>query len=370
MKFYCDTDKLSTALGLVSKAVEANAVTTQLEGILFKAEGGLLHLKGINSEICIETSIPANVAEEGSIVINSKVINDITRKLPKDVMEIRVNEGKVVSINCLNSDYSVAGLPSDEFPEQSTLETNTEMKISSPVLKDMINKTIFAVSTNPDEIRKVLKGSLFDVENGALSLVSVDLVRVAMIKKELISASAENVNFIVPGKTLNELKNMLPDREEEEVTISVGKNQARFSCTSFILTTRLIDGEFFAYKKIIPTQFKATMTVDGRAFIKTIERVEPIVENFSKSPIRLIFTDGFIKVRCETQVGRVNDIVECDYASDEMTIGFNYRYLHDAVIRCEDEKIQFNLNTPLNPVIIKSPEDDSYMFLVLPVRLF
>lgn len=369
MKFYCDTDKLSAALGLVSKAVESNAVTPHLEGILFKAKGGLLCLKGNNMEICIETSIPANVAEEGDIVINSKMINDIVRKLPKDVMELVANDRSGVSINCLNSDYSVVGLPADEYPELPPLETDTELKISSPVLKEMINKTIFAVSTNPDEVRKVLKGSLFDVENGSLTLVSVDLVRVAMIKKELISAPDNGIKFIVPGKTLNELKSMLSDKDDEEITVSVGENQARFSCASFTMTTRLIDGEFFSYKQIIPKQFKVEMEVDGLSFVKTIERVEPIIDNVSKNPIRLTFTDGLIKVRCETQMGRINDIVECNYESDEMTIGFNYRYIHDAVIRCEDEKIQINLNSPLNPVVIKSSEDDSYMFMVLPVRL-
>ena len=369
MKFYCDTDKLNSALGLVSKAVETNAVSPHMEGVLLKAKGGLLQLKGNNMEICIETSIPANVAEEGDIIINCKMLGDIVRKLPRDVMELMVGEKNNVSINCLNSDYMVVGLPADEYPELPALEAAGEIKIPSPVLKDMINKTLFAVSTDPDEVRKVLKGSLFEISDGNLTVVSVDLVRLAMITKETLSAPEGGIKFIVPGKTLNELKGMLKDDEEEIVTITVGQNQARFECGGFTLTTRLIDGEFFSYRQIIPKQFKVEFNVDGRSFVKTIERVEPIIDKVSQNPIRITFVDGRIKVKCETQLGKVNDIVECDYNNDEMTIGFNYKYIHDAVVRCEDEKIQFRLNSPLNPVIVRSSEDDSYMFMVLPVRL-
>ncbi len=369
MKIYCDTDKLSSALSLVSKAVESNAVSPHLEGVLFKAKGGCLYLKGNNMEICIETSIPSDISDEGEIVINCKMITDIVRKLPKDVVEIVANDRSGVSINCLNSDYKVVGLPADEYPELPPLETRTEIKISAPVLKDMINKTLFAVSTNPDEVRKVLKGSLFEIEDGSLTVVSVDMVRMAMIKKELIKSPEGGIKFIVPGKTLNEMKSMLPDDDEKEIIISVGENQAKFTGAGFTLTTRLIDGEFFSYKQIIPKQFKIELPVDGRSFIKAIERVEPVIDNVSKNPVRLTFGDGRIKVKCETQIGRVNDIVDCDYNGEEMTIGFNYRFLHDAVVRCEDETILLNMNSPLNPVIVKSPEDGSYMFMVLPVRL-
>lgn len=368
MKFYCDTDKLGSALGLVSKAVESNAVSPHLEGVLLRAEGGLLRLKGNNMEICIETSIPANVAEEGETVVNCRMLSEIVRKLPKDVMELVAGERSNISITCLNSDYTVAGLSAAEYPELPEIEKKAEIRLSSPVLKDMINKTIFAVSTNPDEVRKVLKGSLFEVDNGGLTVVSVDLVRMALIKKELDFSSGD-VKFIVPGKTLNELKTMLKDDDGETVTVTVGENQARFDCSDFTLTTRLIDGEFFSYKQIIPKQFKVELDVEGRSFVKTIERVEPIIDNVSKNPIKVTFVEGKIKIKCETQLGRINDVVECGYAAEEMTIGFNYRYLHDAVVRCEDEKILLQMNSPLNPVIVRSPEDESYMFMVLPVRL-
>lgn len=369
MKFYCDTEKLNSALGLVSRAVEANAVSPHLEGVLLEASGGTLTLKGNNMEIAIETAIPSNVAEDGAIVVNCKTLVDIVKRLPKDVVELVVNDKNNVSINCLNSDYMVVGLPADEYPAVPSVEPECEIEISSPVLKDMINKTIFAVSTNPDEVRKVLKGSLFEVDGGELTMVAVDLVRLAMIKKPVETKSAENVKFIVPGKTLNDLKNMLSDNEENTVTIKAAKNQALFECSGFRLTTRLIDGEYFNYKQIIPKQFKIEFTADSRSFIRTIERVEPIIDDVSKNPIKLTFTDGKIKVKCETRIGRVNDMVECGYNDDEMTIGFNYRYIHDAVARCEDEKIEFKLNSPLNPMIVDCPEDDSYMFMVLPVRL-
>lgn len=369
MKFYCDTEKLNNALNIVSKAVETNSVSPHMQGILFSASGGALTLKGNNTETGIETVIPANVSEEGKTVINCKMICDIVKRLPKDVVEIVLGDKNNVSINCINSDYNVVGLNADEYPDIPKISSDKIIKISSAVLKGMINKTIFAVSTNPDEVRKVLKGSLFEMENNELTIVAVDLVRLAMVKKEAECSTNENIKIIVPGKTLNDLKSMLKDDEESIVSITVGENQALFDCGNFKLTTRLIDGEYFSYKQIIPKQFKSEFTVEGRSFIKTIERVEPIIDNVSKNPIKLTFVDGKIKVKCETQLGRVNDLVECSYMDDEMTVGFNYRYIHDAVVRCEDEQIMFKLNSPLNPIIINCPEDESYMFMVLPVRL-
>lgn len=369
MKFYCDADKLNTALNIVSKAVETNAVSPYMEGVFLSAKGGCLTLKGNNMETGIETAIPANISEDGEIVINCKMLCDIAKRLPKDVVEIMINEKNNVSISCFNSDYMVVGLPADQYPDIPEIENGKRITIPSPVLKNMINKTIFAVSTNPDEVRKVLKGSLFEIENNTLTIVSVDLVRLAMITKQLSDITDGDVKFIVPGKTLNDLKGMLSDNEEDNVSITVGENQALFSCAGFKLTTRLIDGEYFSYKQIIPKQFKESLTVEGRSFVKSIERVEPIIDNVSKNPIKITFTDSRIKIKCETQLGRVNDMVECDYAGDDMTVGFNYRYIHDAVVRCEEEQILFHFNSPLNPFIISCPGDDSYMFMVLPVRL-
>ena len=368
MKFYCDTDKLNSALTLVSKAVETNAVAPHLEGVLLSAKGGTLTLKGNNMETGIETAIPSNVADEGSVVINCRMLSDIIKRLPNDVAEFSVNEKNNISISCLNSDYVVAGLPAEEYPDIPEIEKECEIKINSGVLRDMINKTIFAVSTNPDEVRKVLKGSLFEMTGDELTIVSVDLVRLALIKKTAESSVEGTVKFIVPGKTLNDLKRMLKN-DEETVTLSVGKNQVLFECSGFKMTTRLIDGEYFSYKQIIPKQFKFNLTATGRDFIKAIERVEPIIDDVTKNPIRLTFADGKIKVKCETQLGRVNDMVECGYSDEEMTIGFNYRYIHDAAIRCEDEKIEFKIISPLNPIIVDCPEDESYLFMVLPVRL-
>lgn len=369
MKFYCDTEKLSSALGLVSRAVEASAVSPHLEGVLLEAKGGSLTLKGNNMEIAIETAIPSNVAEEGGIVVNCKMLVDIVKRLPKDVIEFAVNEKNNVAISCLNADYMVVGLPAGEYPDIPSVEAECEIKIEAPVLKDMINKTIFAVSNNPDEVRKVLKGSLFEFEGGELTVVSMDLARMAVIKKPAEAKNGEAAKFIVPGKSLNDLKSMLGDGDDNTVTIKAAKNQALFDCPGFTLTTRLIDGEYFNYKQVIPKQFKVEFTADSRDFIKTIERAEPIIDDISKNPIRLTFVDGMIKVKCETRLGRVNDMVECGYGDEEMTIGFNYRYIHDAVVRCEDEKIEFKLNSPLNPMIVDCPEDESYMFMVLPVRL-
>ncbi len=369
MKFYCDAEKLNSALALVAKAVETNAVVPQMQGVLLSACGDELTLKGNNMETGIETTIPANTAEEGSVVINCRMLCDIARRLPNDVVEVAVNSKFSASISCVNSDYTVIGLPADEYPDIPQISSDCLLSVESSVLKDMINKTIFAVNTNPDEVRKPLKGSLFEAEGNELTVVAMDLVRMATVKKQIENSTGDTLKFIVPGKALNDLKSMLKDSDEIKVTIVVGENQVMFDCGEFKLTTRLIDGEYFAYKQIIPKQFKAVVTAEGRSLVKSIERVEPIIDDVSKNPIKLTFSNEKIKIKCETQLGRVNDIVDCDYEDDEMTIGFNYRYLHDALVRCEDENVELKINSPLSPIILECPEDESYMFMVLPVRL-
>lgn len=365
MKIYCNTDDLAAAVNIVSKAVSSKSSIPYLEGVLLEAECDRLYLTGNDLEICIKTSIPCNVSDEGKIVLNCKMLSEIIRKLPKDVCEISVTE-QVVVISCLNSDYRIVGLSASDYPSIPEAEIKSSIKLSSPVLKDMISRTSFAISQKLD--RKVLTGSLFEISGGSLTIVAVDGFRMAL-RKEVLGEDCEDGKFIVPGKAENELVKIISDNEEDVIDVGFSDKYACFENDSFTMITRLIDGEFFAYKQVIPSEFKINTTVDTEEFTKTVSRVEPIIDDVAKSPVRLSLYENTLKIMCRTPQGRVNDMFDVDYDGGEFEIGFNYRYLYDAISRCGSRTTVLRMNTPLNPMIISGDEDDSYLYMVLPVQL-
>lgn len=366
MKFYCDTKCLNEAISIVSKAVAVKSPIPHLEGILLTAQGGTLTLLGNNLEISIKTSISANISEEGSIVLNAKMFSDIVRKLPQDVCEVFSNEKNNVSINCLNADYKIVGLNAEEFPQPPQIAKKSSVNIKSDKLREIIGKTLFSVSL--DNARKILTGSLYEIENNILTVVAVDGYRLALTKMEL-DGEYNDAKFIIPGKTQSEIAKIISGSNEENINISFSENYALIEGEGITITSRLIEGEFFSYRNTIPSESKYIVKTDCYSFSKAIERVEPIIDEVSKNCVRFKFEDGKIIISCETVLGKVNDVVECDYYGESLEIGFNYKYLHDAVSRCEGDEIELKMNSPFNPLIINSTDDDSYLFMVLPVRI-
>lgn len=366
MKFYCDTKKLSDAINIVSKAVSLKSPIPHLEGILVEAEGGKITLTGNNLEISIRTSVSANVSEEGKIVINSKMFSDIVRKLPQDVCEITTNDKNNISINCLNSDYKIVGLNADEFPQPPVVACESNIKLKVGQLREIIGKTLFAVSL--DNARKILTGSLYEIKDNVLTVAAVDGYRLALNHTKL-DGTNKDAKLIIPGKTQSEIAKLLGSDDEEVIDIYFSENYALIETNNIIITSRLIEGEFFAYQNTIPAESKYVVKVNCFDFNKVIERVEPVIDDVSKNCIKLKFGNGKIYIKCETILGKVNDFVECDFYGEEFEIGFNYKYLHDATSRCEGEEILLKMNSPFNPLVVNSVDDDSYLFMVLPVRI-
>ncbi len=365
MKIYCNTEELQSAVNIASKAVSAKSSVPYLEGVLLEAECDRLYLTGNDLEIYIKTSIPCNISEEGKIVLNCKMLSEIIRKLPKDVCEIKT-EGPAVIISCLNSDYRIVGLNADEYPSVPEIEITSSIKIASPLLKDMISRTSFAISQKLD--RKVLTGSLFEMNGESLTIVAVDGYRMA-IRKEVIEGGCKEGKFIVPGKAENEIVKIISDDEEDIIEVGFCDKYAVFENDTFTMITRLIDGEFFAYKQVIPSEFKINTTVNTQEFSRTVSRVEPIIDDVSKNPVRIMLSENALKIMCRTTLGSVNDKFDVSYIGNDFEIGFNYRYLYDAISRCGNETTVLRMNTPLNPLIISGENDDTYLFMVLPVQL-
>ena len=216
------------------------------------------------------------------------------------------------------------------------------------------------------EIWKDIKD--YEIEDNKLTVVAVDGYRLALTKMNL-EGEHEDAKFIIPGKTQSEISKIISGSNESDIVISFSDNYALIEGEGITITSLLIEGEFFSYRNTIPSESKYIVKTDCYAFSKAIERVEPIIDEVSKNCVRFKFGDGKINIGCETVLGKVNDVVECDYFGENIEIGFNYKYLHDAVSRCDSDEIELKMNSPFNPLIINCPDNDDLLYMVLPVRI-
>lgn len=365
MKIRCKRKDLEVAVTNVQRAVSGKSTIPALEGIYFRAEAGTIELCGTNLELGITTELKVDVEESGEAVLQAKLIGDIVRKLPEETVIIESGENDVCNIRSGNSEFTIAGIPPMEYPELPTLTETIEIGLSSTVLKSMIRQTLFAVAET--DAKPVHTGTLFEIQEGELTLVSVDGYRLAL-RKEAIGTK-DSIRFVVPGKTLQEILKLIPE-EEENLEIQIGKRHVQFRVGDYQIISRLLDGEFLDYKSAIPTTKKTGIRVNARRFIESVERVSLLVTDRLKSPIRCIFAEGEgVKTSSSTSIGKANDAFEAEVEGERVEIGFNNRYLLDALRNTEGDEIQIHINGALSPMKIVPLEKEDLIFLVLPVRL-
>ena len=365
MKITCDKSTLSEAVSIVQKAVSSKTTIPALEGILLEAEGNLLHLSGYDLEIGIEAQIEAQVDEEGSIVLNSRIFGDIIRKLPEDAVTLVTDEKMLSQITCGMAQFTILGTMASEFPEIPKVTGERSITLKQDLLKSMIRQTIYAISQN--DSKPVLTGSLFDIRDGFLKVVSVDGFRLS-IRTEAVEQVEEGFSFIVPGKTLSEIMKILNDTEEE-VTLNLTKKHIVFEMENFTLVSRLLEGEFLNYENAIPKDNHIQVTVQTRQLIDSVERASLLINERMKSPLKFNFEYDTVKISCTTPLGKVYDEFHTDPFQESLEIGFNNRYVLDALKACEDDEVVLSLGTPLSPMVVTPKEGNAFLVLVLPVRL-
>ena len=362
MKIQCQKSQLVEAVSNVQRAVSSKSTLAALEGILLKTTtNGDLKLCGYDLELGITTVIEAQVDEPGEVVLSAR--------LPDDTVTILVDEKMITQSTCGPSEFSIVGIPSSEYPELPSVEGASSIDLTSPILKSMIRQTLFAVADT--DAKPVHTGTLFNIENGIIRLVSVDGYRLAM-RTEMINLKFEEedeIRFVVPGKTLSEVIKLLPD-QDENVEILVGRRHIIFKIEKYSVISRLLEGEFLDYKAAIPAQFTTEVTVNTRNLINSVERVSLLITDRLKSPVRCIFSeDGEIKISCVTSIGKANDELSAQITGPEVEIGFNNRYLLDALRTADTDEVKVQLTGPVSPMKIVPTQGDSFLFLVLPVRL-
>jgi len=368
MKFTCSAAALSEACQNVQRAISGKTTIPALEGIYVRAVPGALELTGYDLEVGIQTRIEANVREEGSIVLNAKVFCEILRKLPADHLEIECDSRYLASISAGESRYRINGMGAEEYPELPSITGGIPLPLPLGTLRDMVRQTIFAVAVNPDT-KPIHTGVKFELRAGEVRLAAIDGFRLA-VRKEMIDYQGDELNFVVPPKALGELLKF-GGADDDEVTVAVGRRHIVFDVGNYHMVSRLLDGEFMNYEAAIPTVFKTEAAADTRALIGAIERISLIITEKIRSPIRcdVLPEEGRLEFSCATGVGTARDSVGADIAGDSFEVGFNNRFLLDALKACDTDQVRVHLNGAVQPVVILPPEGEAFLFMVLPVRL-
>jgi DNA polymerase-3 subunit beta len=366
MKFTCNTKELNTACNNVIRAVSAKVTIPTIEGILIECGSNTLSLTGYDFEFGINTILNVDVTEAGAIVINAKVLCDIIRKLADEYVTIETN-GTSVSIISGAAQYNITGIDADDYPELPSVTGGFPLELEQKMLYSMILQTVFAVA-DTESNKPVHMGLKFDMNKNELTLVGVDGYRLA-IRKEKVSYDGERISFIVPKKTIRELIKLMDSDSEEMLSISIGRRHIVFEIGNYSIISRLLDGEFLDYTNAVPNVISTTVLINTADAINCIERTLPVIENNQKNPIRCLFDGDQMRVSTVSSLGRVVDYTHANTSGARVEIGFNSKFMLDALNAADTDEVRIELKDPVSPVKIMPLEGDSFLFLVLPMRL-
>jgi len=367
MKLRCTKESLIESINIVSKAVSARSTIAVIEGIHIKAmDGNQLRLTGNDFEIGIECVIDAQVEVAGEIVINAKMFGDIVRKLPEEAVDIELLDNNVTRIKSGKSKFEIPGIIASEFPELPSFDSEYSISISKANIKKMITNTIFSVATSENKI--VLTGCLLETMGEQVRMVAVDGYRLAM-RDEKLSKEYDARSVIVPSKALAELNKIIKDGDEE-IEINYTGKHAVFLFDNCKMVTRLIEGEYINYRQIMPKDSSVEIKVDVRALMDSIERAALVnTSDINKSPIKMKIGSDNINISCQTSVGTVDDNIAAETGDCDLEIGFNHKFLLDALHACDGDEVILRMKESTSPCVIEPVEGNGYYYLILPVRL-
>lgn len=365
MKFSCEKYLLQNACATAARAAASKSPIQALEGLLLEA-GADVKVTGYDLKEGIYTSFAADVAQSGSLVVNSRLFGEIIRKLPDGIVTV-ATDGLNINVKCGKSDFNIMGLSPDDYPEMPVVDEENQIALPEKILRSMINQTIFAVADN--DVRPIYTGTLFEVNGEELTLVSIDGYRLAKRSEKLDSAHMQNCSFVVPGSALSDIERICED-SDELVSISVGQKHISFSIGETVVISRRLEGEFLNYKKSIPESFRHVLKVERGELMAVIDRVSLIISEKNSSPVHLILNEGNIECSCVTPIGKAEDVCLCEGSGEGLEIGFNDRYLMDALKAAGKEELLLCLNTASSPCILKAADgSETFTYMILPVRL-
>jgi len=366
MRFTCEKSMLVMGLNIASRTVAQKSSLSVIEGILCKAGAGL-QLTGYNMETAISYEIEAEIQDAGSCILPAKLFGDIIRRLPEGPVTVHVDENFKVSIRSGYASFTISAESAEDYPELPDVNSGRSVLIPQNALKELISGTIFAVSENQG--RPIHTGVKFEVEENTVSAIAVDGFRLARRTWHTDSPNGREMRFVVPAAGLKEVEKILTDTEEE-AAFTLGPKHILYKIGNATLICRLLEGDFLDWRKVVPTNCPVKLVAHVSDLAASIERVGLIVSEKYKSPVRCVFDNQVLQLRTNTTIGAAED--RCSIAGDGkgLEIGFNVRYLADALRAIPSEEVTLELTNGLSPIVL-TPVEEKYDFsyMVLPVRI-
>ena len=366
MKFSCEKSLLQNAIAIASRAVAQKSSIPALEGLLLHADQTLT-VSGYNMQTGIRTKVSADITAGGDIVLNARLFGDIIRRMPDDIVTFSADDKMMVHLSCGDADFDILGLSAADYPDLPEVEDEYCVSIQQKTLRAMIEETAFAVSTN--ESRPVHTGALFEINDKGLTMVAVDGFRLAIRREPLEKIEGGAFSFVAPGSALNEVKGICGDVEDLG-SVTLGKRHILFEVGDTELICRRLEGEFLDYKNAIPRKNPITVIADTKSLIGSIDRVSVVISDKLKSPVRCVFDHDKVLLSAKTGNGEAKDVCRVSGDGNGLEIGFNNRYLMEALRYAPADTVKIELNTGVSPAIIVPVDDqENFLYMVLPVRL-
>ena len=364
MKLICSKQNLLSGATIVSKAVPNRTTMSILECILIDATRGVITLTANDMEMGIETTIEGQIVEKGIIALESKIFLDIVRKLPDSDITIETDENYKTTITCQKAKFNIIGKSGEDFSYLPEIEREESISISQFTLKEVVRQTIFSISDN--ENNKLMTGELFDINGNEMKVVSLDGHRISIRKIELKESYAPR-KVVVPGKTLNEVSKILSGGTDQMVNIFFTSKHIVFEFDNTVVVSRLIEGEYFRIEQMLSSDYETKIRVNKKEFLECIDRATLLVKEGDKKPIIITISDAGMELKINSILGSMNEEIDIEKQGKDIMIGFNPKFLIDALRVIEDEKIDLYMVNPKAPCFIKN-EEESYIYLILPVN--
>ncbi|MBD5464869.1 MAG: DNA polymerase III subunit beta [Lachnospiraceae bacterium] len=364
MKLICKKANLLNGVQIVSKAVPSKTTMQILECILIDASRGVITLTANDMELGIETTIEGDIIEKGIIAIDAKIFLEIVRKLPDNDVTIITDDNYQMMITCENSKFNISGKSGEDFSYLPSIERNESVAISQFTLKEVIRQTIFSISDNDNN--KLMTGELFEIKENELKVVSLDGHRISIRKIELKNSSNQ-IKAVVPGKTLNEISKILTGEADKYVNIYFTDKHILFEFDDTIVVSRLIEGEYFKIDQMLSSDYETKVKINKKEFLNCIDRATLLVKEGDKKPIIINITDRELELKINSSIGSMNEEISIEKQGKDLMIGFNPKFLIDALKVIDEEEIEIYLVNPKAPCFIKDVKE-SYIYLILPVN--
>ena len=364
MKLIFTKSSLNKAVGIVMKAVPTRTTMSILECILIDASTNEIKFTANDMELGIETIVEGEIIEKGKVAIDAKIFSEIVRKLPDNDITIETDDNYTSTITSEKSKFNIAGKSGDDFSYLPVIIKEKSISLSQFTLKETINQTIFC--TSPNDNNKMMTGELFEVKDNVLKVVGLDGHRIA-IRNINLSGNADDVKVVVPGKTLNEISKILSSDAESVVNIYFTNNHILFEFDNTMVVSRLIEGEYFKINQMLSSDYETKVVINKKEFLDSIDRANLLIREGDKKPIIINITDGSLEVKVQSAIGSLNEDIDINKEGKDIMIGFNPKFLIDALRVIDDETVDIYLVNPKAPCFIRDKEEN-YIYLILPVN--